>query len=133
MTTDPGRGSDRGSITPLIIGMVICLLLLGFGVIAMGSVVLAKRSLQSACDSTADFVTGGVTQARLMGAAAGFFDQEASTELRRRVPDATVATATQNSSLIAVCSVRAPIALGGVFGSPTVALQVRSVSQVRRG
>lgn len=133
MTAALGTRSDRGTITPLIIGMVVCLLLLGFGVIAMGSVVLAKRSLQSACDSTADFVTGGVTRTRLTGAAPGFFDQDARTELQRRVPDATVATATQNASLIAVCSIRAPIALGALFGSPTVALQVRSVSQVRRG
>lgn len=132
MMSRPRVTGDRGSITPLIIGMVLCLLLLGFGVIAMGSVVLAKRSLQNACDSTADYVTGSTTQADVASATDGYFDQQARAELHRRVPAATVSTGTQNSSLIAVCAVQAPIALGGLFGSPTVSLQVRSVSQLRR-
>lgn len=123
---------DRGSITPLLIGMVVCLLLLGFGVIAMGSVVLAKRSLQNACDGAADAVTGQQVQGALSGASPGYFDATAQQELRYRIPTASVHTETENTALIAVCAVEAPITLGSLFGSPTISLQVRSVSRVDR-
>ncbi len=48
---------EEGSITPLILGFVLILLLLGFAVGAVGSVVLAREQLQSVCDGAA--VTAG--------------------------------------------------------------------------
>lgn len=38
--------SDRGSITPLVIGMFVCLLILTAGVTAAGSAFLAGQRLQ---------------------------------------------------------------------------------------
>ena len=48
-----GPGSDdtdRGSITPLVIGMFVCLLILTAGVAAAGSAFLAGQRLQRLCD-----------------------------------------------------------------------------------
>lgn len=126
------RDDDSGSITPLLIGMVVCLLVLGVGVIAMGSVVLARRSLQSACDSTVSLITGRQTQGGLTGGR-GVFDREARAELSRRIPGATATTDARNSALVADCTVEAPVAFGALFGNPTAMVQVRSVSQVQRG
>lgn len=131
----PGQrsGRDRGSVTPLLIGMVVCLLLLTTGVIAAGSAVLAKRDLQSACDGAADAVSGQVTTAQLAVAGPGTFDRQAAAYLGPRLPRAQIGTDVSGTAVIAVCRVRAPVTFGALFGSPTVELDVRSVSQLQRG
>src|SRR5699024_10806774 len=60
---------DRGSVTPLVIGMVLCLLLLGAGVTAATSAFLARQNLQHSCDSAADAATNAARSASIKGLA----------------------------------------------------------------
>jgi hypothetical protein len=48
-----GPRTDTGSAMPLVIGMVVCLLLLGAGITAATSAFLARANLQHVCDGAA--------------------------------------------------------------------------------
>ena len=50
---------DRGSVTPLIIGMLVCLLVLTAGVTAAGSAFLAGQRLQGLCDGAVAAAVAG--------------------------------------------------------------------------
>lgn len=127
------RPGDRGSVTPLVIGMMLCLLLLGAGVIAAGSAVLARRNLQSACDGATASISGTVTLDQLAGAPAGFFDHQLDEYLANRMPEALGATGATNTEVVARCEADSPVTFGRIFGRPTVHVSVESASQVRRG
>jgi Flp pilus assembly protein TadG len=45
--------SDSGSVTPLVLGMALCLLMLVGGITAVGSLFLDRQRLQTICDGTA--------------------------------------------------------------------------------
>lgn len=124
---------DRGSVAPLVIGMMLCLLLLGAGVIAAGSAVLARRNLQSACDGAAASISGTVTLDQLAGAPVGFFDHQLDEYLANRMPEALGATGATNTEVVARCEADSPVTFGRIFGRPNVHLSVDSASRVRRG
>lgn len=130
-TAAADRG-QRGSITPLVIGMVLCLLILGVGVIAAGSAVLARRNLQSACDSAVAAVSGGVTPGELDSAAAGAWDAELTTYLARRMPGAVAVSGTSATAVVARCETDSRIVFGALFGAPTVRQSVESAGRVYR-
>lgn len=123
---------EQGSITPLVIGMVLCLLVLGAGVIAAGSAVLARRNLQSACDGAVAAVAGSVTPEQLASAGAGAWDRELTSHLARRMPGAAAASGSSATAVVARCEADSRIAFGALFGSPTVRQSVESVGQVYR-
>ena len=54
---------ERGSVTPLVIGMMVCLLLLTAGVTAAGSAFLAGQRLQRLCDGAVAAAVGASTRA----------------------------------------------------------------------
>ena len=56
--------SDRGSVTPLVIGMMVCLLVLTAGVTAAGSAFLAGQRLQRLCDGAVAAAVGAVNPTR---------------------------------------------------------------------
>lgn len=128
----PADRSDRGSITPLVIGMVLCLLILGVGVIAAGSAVLARRNLQSACDGAVAAVAGSVTPEQLASASAGAWDQQLTTYLARRMPGAAAASGASPTAVVARCETDSRIVFGALFGAPTVRQSVESIGQVYR-
>lgn len=128
----PAARGQQGSITPLVIGMVLCLMILGVGVIAAGSAVLARRNLQSACDGAVAAVAGGVTPEQLASAAAGAWDSDLTTYLARRMPGAVAVSEASATAVLARCEADSRIAFGALFGAPTVRQSVESVSQVYR-
>jgi len=128
---DGGRVSDGGSVTPLVIGMMLCLLLLGAGVVAAGSAALARRNLQSACDGATSSLAARVTLDQL-AAGTGDFDRQIASYLATRMPDASAVTGSTGTEIIARCETDAPVTFGAVFGHSTVRLRVESASRIFR-
>lgn len=129
---DGDRVADRGSVTPLVIGMMLCLLLLGAGVVAAGSAALARRNLQSACDGATSSLAAGVTLDQLAAGRAGAFDREISGYLASRMPGASAVAGSTETEIIAECQADAPVTFGAVFGHATVRLRVESASRIFR-
>ncbi|NNG37085.1 pilus assembly protein TadG-related protein [Nakamurella aerolata] len=127
----PPQG-DSGSATPLMLGMVLCLLLLSVGVIAAGSVVLAKQNLQSACDAAASAVAGQLTPDQINGGRLTDLDDRLATELHRRRSGGDVTGAATELSVRARCQARSEVAFGGLFGNPTVGISVDAVGNLTR-
>lgn len=125
-------GPDTGSATPLVLGMVLCLLLLSVGVIAAGSVVLAKQNLQSACDAAASAVAGQLTPDQLGGAPSSDLNARLATELQRRRAGAEVTGTTAALSVRARCRASSSVAFGALFGSPTLNISVDAVGNLTR-
>ncbi|MBM9467018.1 pilus assembly protein TadG-related protein [Nakamurella leprariae] len=118
---------DRGSVTPLIIGMAACLLLLSVGVTAAGSAFLAGQRLQRLCDGAAAAAAGAVD--RLVYADGGVRADlpigpaavtAARDHLAVRGPDVAVSITAVAGAVTATCSNQAPIAFGALFGASTL-------------
>jgi len=129
---DGGRVSDGGSVTPLVIGMMLCLLLLGAGVVAAGSAALARRNLQSACDGATSSLAAGVTLDQLAAGRAGAFDREIAGYLASRMPGASAVAGSTETEIIAECQADAPVTFGAIFGYSTVHFTVGSASRIFR-
>lgn len=126
------QGGDRGSVTPLVLGMVVCLLLLGAGVTAATSAFLDRQRLQNACDGAAAaaadaaeagyYGTGGATRAGRAGAAARDY-------LRVRSPHVQVSVAPSGGSVLLTCTADSAITMGGLFQVATLQQSVESVGR----
>ena len=129
---DGDRVADRGSVTPLVIGMMLCLLLLGAGVVAAGSAVLARRNLQSACDGATSSLAAGVTLDQLAADRAGGFDRQIAEYLASRMPGASAVAGSTETEIIARCETDVPVTFGAIFGYSTVHFTVGSASRIFR-
>lgn len=122
---------DRGSVTPLVIGMVMCLLLLTAGVVVAGSAFLAGQRLQNLCDGAANAAAAAATeklQDRNTGDAADAAAAAAVSYLAargREVYPPTVGIGP--NTVVLTCASDTPIALGSLFGSPTLHRAVTAV------
>lgn len=123
---------------PLVIGMVVCLLLLGAGVSAATSAFLARSRLQHSCDGAASAAADATQRAQMLTGVApgGDTAQAAAVEyLRPRDPGTEVAagdaaTADGTGSAVALtCTGRAAITFGALFGVPEMTLSVRAVGR----
>lgn len=126
---------DTGSITPLVIGMLACLLLLTAGVTAAGSAFLAGQRLQRLCDGAVAAAVGAVNPARSSGAGVVASDPVAAAHqyLQVRGPDVGAVVTVGDVTISARCTNQAPITFGALFGSPTLTRTVTSTSQpIRR-
>lgn len=123
---------DRGSVTPLVIGMMLCLLILGAGVIAAGSAVLARRNLQSACDGAAAAAAGDTTIDQLTAGRTSTFAASIDDYLHSRMPGAVGTPGATPTAVTAHCEDEASVTFGVLFGNPTVHLSVDSVSSLYR-
>lgn len=117
MSTPPHPAHhDNGSVTPLVIGMMLCLLILGAGVTAAGSAFLAGQSLQHLCDGAAATAAGTIT--------ANTTDQTiadaAHNYLGIRNADTTTTIALQGTTLTLTCTADTPITFGALFATPTL-------------
>jgi uncharacterized protein YfiM (DUF2279 family) len=117
--TAPERDSDTdtGSVTPLIIGMMLCLLILAAGITAAGSAFLAGQRTQHLCDGAAATAAGTITgdhpdTSAATDAAAGY--------LATRGSNATTNLQFDGDTLTLTCSTDNPITFGALFGSPTL-------------
>lgn len=135
---DSWRGAtdgDRGSITPLVIGMMVCLLVLTAGVTAVGSAFLAGQRLQRLCDGAVAAAVGSVDPQRSSSARTSLKDPIAAANdyLQVRAPDVGAVVSLGATTVTARCSNEAPITFGVLFGTPTLARTVTSTSEpIRR-
>jgi hypothetical protein len=118
--------ADRGSATPLIVGMMFCLLFLGAGLTAAGSAVLGKQRIQHLCD-------GAAATAADTAAVSGGSDDAATTAARDylAVRDTRIgAFAHVNAAEVHLaCTGETPITFGVLFGAPTVHVDVEAVGR----
>jgi hypothetical protein len=128
--------AERGSITPLVIGMMVCLLILTAGVTAAGSAFLAGQRLQRLCDGAVAAAVGAVNPQRAAGSDAGLADPIAAANayLQVRGPDVGAVVTLGATTVSAQCSNEALITFGALFGSPTLSRTVTATSEpIRRG
>lgn len=123
--------SDRGSVTPLVIGMLICLLFLTAGVTALGSAFLAGQRLQRLCDGAVAAAVGAVNPTRSSAQGVPASDPIAAADgyLRVRGPDVGAVVNVGADTITARCSNNAPITFGALFGYPTLERTVTATSQ----
>ncbi len=129
---DDGMSSgDRGSVTPLVLGMLVCLLVLTAGVTAAGSAFLAGQRLQRLCDGATAAAAGAVDPRRTTAESVGIADPIAAANryLQVRGPDVGAVVSLGATTVSARCSNEAPITFGALFGSPTLSRTVTSTSQ----
>ncbi|GGM07720.1 pilus assembly protein TadG-related protein [Nakamurella endophytica] len=114
------HGRDRGSVTPLVLGMLACLLLLAAGVTAAGSAFLGGQRTQNLCDGAAaaaadaiDPRTGGAGQEDAAVAAAQRY-------LAVRGETVGVVVGVDAGTVRVTCTADVPVAFGVVFGHPTL-------------
>ncbi len=115
---------------PLVIGMVVCLLLLGAGVTAATSAVLARANLQHVCDGAASAAADAARRTALTTAqpATDAVAAEAAADYLSARSGTTGIAAVSGDAVQLACSTEAPIAFGALFGSATLAITVRSVA-----
>ena len=126
---------DRGSITPLVIGMLVCLLLLTAGVTAAGSAFLAGQRLQRLCDGAVAAAVGAVDPARASATGVRVSDpiDAANEYLAVRGPDVGAVINVGAETVSAQCTTEAAITFGALFGFPIITRTVTSTSQpIRR-
>ncbi len=123
--------SDRGSVTPLVIGMLACLLVLTAGVTAAGSAFLAGQRLHRLCDGAVAAAVGAVNPTRSSAQGVSVSDPIAAANeyLRVRGPDVGAVVNLGADTVAAQCSNEAPITFGALFGFPTLGQTVTSTSQ----
>lgn len=121
---------DRGSITPLILGLTLCLLVLVAGVTATGSAFLGRSRLQNQCD-------GAVL------AASDAADVPGRTRLTALANDAAIAylavrpgrvgvrVAVSGDTVTATCWTNTEITFGEMFLTPTLYQEVDASSLLR--
>jgi Flp pilus assembly protein TadG len=121
---------DRGSITPLILGLTLCLLLLVAGVTAAGSAFLGRSRLQNQCDgaalaaSDAADVPGRPRQTTAANAAAIEY-------LAVRPGRVGVRVLVGADTVTATCWTDTPITFGEMFLTPTLRQEVEASSRLR--
>ncbi len=127
---DAGSG-DRGSVTPLVLGMMVCLLVLTAGVTAAGSAFLAGQRLQRLCDGATAAAVGAIDPRRTSAESVGLADPIAAANryLQIRGPDVGAVVTLGATSVSTQCSNEAPITFGALFGTPTLSRTVTSTSQ----
>jgi len=133
-STGPDAG-DRGSVTPLVIGMMVCLLLLTAGVTAAGSAFMAGQRLQRLCDGAVAAAVGAVNPNRTSADGVSLSDPIAAADeyLRVRGPDVGAVVTLGAETVTAQCNNEAPITFGVLFGVSTLARTVTATSQpIRR-
>lgn len=126
----PGGGpDDEGSVTPLVIGMVVCLLFLGAGVTAATSAVVARANLQHVCDGAASAAADAAQRAALTSLA---LPDESATAIAAdyvmaRGGDTRVSLVVGDEAVELACTGERDVTFGALFGAATITLDVRAV------
>jgi hypothetical protein len=118
--------NDTGSVTPLIIGMMFCLLFLGAAITAAGSAFLAHQHVQHLCDGAA---TTAADTAAVTGGSDAAATQAATDYLTIRGNNTTATATVAADGVHLTCQADIPITLGALFGQPTLHLTVPAVGR----
>jgi hypothetical protein len=118
--------NDNGSVTPLIIGMMFCLLFFAAGITAAGSAFLGHQGVQHRCDGAATTAadTAAVTGGSDLAATQAAIDYLA---VRSQPTTATANVAADGIHL--TCQADIPITLGALFGQPTLHITLTAVGR----
>lgn len=127
MRPPPNRQPDEGSVKPLIIGMMLCLLILGAGVTAAGSAFLAGQRVQHLCDGAAATAGGSVSDHTTPDS----LQTAAETYLALHSPDVSAGVLLEGTTLSLTCSADTPITFGALFGRPTLHRTVHATGRSR--
>ncbi|AZI58979.1 hypothetical protein EH165_13315 [Nakamurella antarctica] len=126
-------GRDRGSVSPLVIGMTLCLLILAAGVVAAGSAFLGGQKLQRQCDGAAQAAADAAPSAIAASSQASITSvyDAASEYLSIRGSGVLFTITIDQGIVLARCRADVPITFGGIFGTPTLERNVDAVGQPR--
>lgn len=120
--------ADRGSVTPLVIGMMVILLVLGLGVTAAGSAFLAGQRLQNLCDGAAALAGNAIRPDTADGQSTDAAITAANSYLQTHGADVSIEVAVADAQVRLTCSNEAPITFGFLFGSATLPRTVTATS-----
>jgi len=120
------QNNDTGSVTPLIIGMMFCLLFFGAAITAAGSAFLGHQRVQHLCDGAA---TTAADTAAVTGGSDLAATQAATNYLAIRHTRTTATATVAPDGVHLTCEADAPITLGALFGQPTLHIAVTAVGR----
>ena len=118
---------DNGSVTPLVIGMLLCLLILGAGVTAAGSAFLAGQRLQHLCDGAAAAAAGTITD----NGGSDNVDAAVIDYLAARHAAVTAVPNLEGTTLTLTCDTESAVTFGALFAHPTLHRTVTSSARAR--
>lgn len=121
---------DGGSITPLILGLTLCLLILVAGVTATGAAFLGRTRLQNQCDGAA-LAAGDAADIPGRPRRAAAANDAAIGYLAVRPGPVGVRVVVGTDTVTAACWTDTPITFGALFGMPTLRQDVESSSRLR--
>ena len=113
-------------MTPLVIGMMLCLLILGAGVTAAGSAFLAGQRLQHVCDGAAATAAGEITD---QDAANGSVEDAVNSYLAVRDSRIGATINLQSPTLTLTCTSDTSITFGALFANPTLRRTVTATAR----
>jgi Flp pilus assembly protein TadG len=116
----------------LVIGMVVCLLLLGAAVTAATSAFLARQRLQNACDGAAAAAADAAQVDYYVGDSDGQDDPAtaaAGRYLQARSPGVHAVADTTDGAVRLTCTTESAIAMGALFGVGTLRQSVQAVGR----
>ena len=123
---DRNQDGDTGSVTPLIIGMMFCLLFFGAGITAAGSAFLGHQRVQHLCDGAA---TTAADTAAVTGGSDLAATQAASDYLAIRHSGTTTTATVAADGVHLTCQADIPVTFGALFGQPTLHVTVPAVGR----
>ena len=127
--SDNHPDNDTGSVTPLVLGMCLILVLLTMGIAAASDVWLTRDRLQNRCEGAALAASyaAGVPGARQLRDA----NDAAIDYLSLRTTGTGVTVAVGADTLAATCWSTEEITFGWLVGSPTLTQTVTSNARLR--
>ncbi len=115
-------------MTPLIIGMTLCLLLLGAGVTAAGSAFLGGQQLQHLCDGAAAAAADTLTDNTSTDQR---FTDAINNYLAVRRSRITAAGILNGATITLTCTADTPITFGALFNAPTLHRTTTATAETR--
>lgn len=128
-----GRVADTGSVTPLILGMLACLLLLAAGLTAATSAFLGQQRLRAACDGAAVAGADAISAAPVTGngPSDGPARDAVAAYLAVRSPGVSADVTVDGMTVTATCRTSTAITFGALFGARNLDQHVVSVASAR--
>ena len=128
-TTASALGADQGSVTPLMIGMMLILLLLGCGVSAAGSAFLTRQRLQGQCDGAAAVAADAIRPDLSGPQSAAAASAAADDYLSVRGGGVRVGIIVDDAAAQLTCRRTAAISFAGLFDLPDVDFTVTATAE----
>lgn len=117
---------------PLVLGMVLCLLLLGGGVAAATSAFTARSNLQHVCDGAAAAAAEATQRSVLsspLGTTGDTAHAAATNYIAQRGASATIGVSLDGDWVRLQCEGEAVVMFGATFGADSITMTVSSVAR----